>query len=168
MLYLINLGSNLGNKRLNLSRAMRGVAEAFGPFELSHTVESAPQGFKSDHSFLNVGMAFNSDLEPEEVLARLQEIERSISPASHRRADGSYADRMIDIDIVAADDLCYDSHHLHIPHPRLAERRFFLEPLDELAPGWRHPHSGKTAREMLMELRDGSSRSERKHPSYID
>ena len=152
--YFINLGSNLGNKRLNLSRAMRGVAEAFGPYELSHAVESAPQGFKSDHSFLNIGMLFQSDMEPEEVLRRLQEIERSISPASHRRADGSYADRVIDIDIVAVDDLLYDSHHLHIPHPRLSERRFFLEPLEELAPGWRHPRSGKTPREMLADLPD--------------
>lgn len=157
MLYLINLGSNLGNKRLNLSRAMRGVGEAFGPYELSHVVESAPQGFKSDHSFLNVGMAFHSDLEPEEVLARLQEIERAISPAPHRRADGSYADRVIDIDIVAADDLVYDSHHLHIPHRRMAERRFVLEPLDELAPGWRHPRTGLSPREMLFNLDNAKS-----------
>ena len=78
--YLINLGSNLGDRRLNLSRAMRAVGAEFGDFEMSHVVESEPWGFDSTNSFLNVGMAFNSDLPPEEVLGRLQRVERSISP----------------------------------------------------------------------------------------
>lgn len=101
--YLINLGSNLGDRRLNLSRAMRAVGAEFGDFEMSHVVESEPWGFDSTNSFLNVGMAFNSDLPPEEVLGRLQRVERSISPAPHRDASGGYADRVIDIDIVAVD-----------------------------------------------------------------
>lgn len=150
--YLINLGSNLGDRRLNLSRAMRAVGAEFGDFEMSHVVESEPWGFDSTNSFLNVGMAFNSDLPPEEVLGRLQRVERSISPAPHRDASGGYADRVIDIDIVAVDREIIDTPSLRVPHPNLAERRFFLEPLAELAPGWTHPESGLTAAQMLARL----------------
>ena len=151
--YLINLGSNLGDRRLNLSRAMRAVGAEFGDFEMSHVVESEPWGFDSTNSFLNVGMAFNSDLPPEEVLGRLQRVERSISPAPHRDASGGYADRVIDIDIVAVDREIIDTPSLRVPHPNLAERRVFLEPLAELAPGWTHPESGLTAAQMLARLR---------------
>lgn len=149
---LINIGSNLGNRRLNLSRAMRAVGVEFGDFEMSHVVESAPWGFDSTNSFLNVGMAFHTDLSPDEVLARLQEIERDISPASHRSASGGYADRVIDIDIVAIDREIIERDILKVPHPHLADRRFFLEPLAELAPGWSHPVTGLTAAEMLATL----------------
>ncbi len=132
---------------------MRAVGAEFGDFEMSHVVESEPWGFDSTNSFLNVGMAFNSDLPPEEVLGRLQRVERSISPAPHRDASGGYADRVIDIDIVAVDREIIDTPSLRVPHPNLAERRFFLEPLAELAPGWTHPESGLTAAQMLARLR---------------
>ena len=132
---------------------MRAVGAEFGDFEMSHVVESEPWGFDSTNSFLNVGMAFNSDLPPEEVLGRLQRVERSISPAPHRDASGGYADRVIDIDIVAVDREIIDTPSLRVPHPSLAERRFFLEPLAELAPGWTHPESGLTAAQMLARLR---------------
>lgn len=153
---IINIGSNLGNRRLNLSRAMAAVASEFGDFEMSHTVESAPWGYDSTNSFLNVGMTFHSDLPPEEILRRLQEIERRISPAPHRTSDRKYADRIIDIDIVAIDRLMIDTPALQLPHPHLAERDFFLVPLEELAPGWQHPLTGLTATGMLERLKPES------------
>ena len=138
----VNIGSNLGNRRLNLSRAIRAIGEEFGEYEISHVVESEPWGFDSTHSFLNVCVMFRSDLAPLEILHRLQSIERGISPASHRNPDGTYADRIIDIDIVAIDViregkpelLVMDTPELTLPHPRLKERDFFLRPLLELAP----------------------------------
>lgn len=148
----INIGSNLGNRRLNLSKAMSAVGREFGAFELSHTVESDPWGFESQHPFLNVGMAFNTDLSPEEVLDSLQTIEKRLSPGNHRKADGSYADRYVDIDIIAIDRVMTDTPKLKLPHPHLAERRFFIEPLEELAPGWTHPATGLSASEMLAHL----------------
>lgn len=150
---LINIGSNLGNRRLNLSRAMRMVGEEFGEFQISHVVESAPWGFDSTNSFLNLGMAFVSDSEPEEILKKLQEIENRISDKPHRDPKGRYADRVIDIDIVAIDREVIDSPALKVPHPHLAERVFFLEPLAELAPGWTHPVSGLSASEMLQKIK---------------
>lgn len=131
---------------------MAAVHHEFGPFEMSHAVFSAPEGFESDHEFMNIGMMFASDLEPEEVLDRLQAIEKNISPDSHRNPDGTYRDRRIDIDIIAADDRVITTERLTLPHPRLAERRFFLAPLEEIAPGWRHPQTGLTPAAMLARL----------------
>lgn len=148
----INIGSNLGNRRLNLSKAMRAVGQEFGAFELSHIVESEPWGFESDHPFLNVGMAFATELSPEEVLTKLQAIEKRLSPGNHRKADGSYADRYVDIDIVAIDRISLNTPALTLPHPRLAERKFFLEPMAELAPGWSHPATNLTPADMLERL----------------
>lgn len=152
MYYIINIGSNLGDRRLNLSRAMRLIGMEFGEFEMSHVVETDPWGYDSPRKFLNVGMMFQSDLPAEQVLAKLQEIERSINASPHRTPDGGYADREIDIDIVAADDCVMNTPTLTLPHPHLAERDFFLVPLEEIAPGWRHPLTGLTATEMLASL----------------
>lgn len=152
MYYIINIGSNLGDRRLNLSRAMAAVMRHFGQLEMSHVVETEPHGFDSPNKFLNVGIMFRSELAPEEVLEVLKGIEQDISPASHRTPDGGYADRVIDIDMIAADDVTMDTPELSLPHPRLAERDFFLVPLEEIAPQWRHPATGLTATEMLKKL----------------
>ncbi len=132
MVYYINIGSNLGNRLMNLTRAVSAIEKHFGWFELSHHVESEPWEFDSKNKFLNVGMAFISDLEPLDVLHKLQEIEASINPSPHRNADGSYRDRMIDIDIMAVDGVEMDTPELTLPHPHLGERPFFLEPYNEL------------------------------------
>lgn len=151
--YIINIGSNLGDRRLNLSRAMAAVMRQFGQLEMSHVVETEPWGYSSPNKFLNISLMFGSELEPVEVHSILKDMEREISPASHRNSDGSYADRLIDIDLVAADDIVIDTPELTLPHPRLAERDFFLVPLEELAPSWRHPITGLTATEMLAALK---------------
>ena len=93
MKYYLNLGSNLGNRLLHITRAMKAIGEEFGPYETSHKVESDPWGFDSTNRFVNIGLAVESDLEPEEVLARLLKIEKGISSRGHRRWDGSYNDR---------------------------------------------------------------------------
>ncbi|MDE6649263.1 MAG: 2-amino-4-hydroxy-6-hydroxymethyldihydropteridine diphosphokinase [Muribaculaceae bacterium] len=152
MKYYLNLGSNLGNRLLHLTRAMKAIGEEFGPYETSHKVESDPWGFDSTNRFVNIGVAIESDLSPEDVMRRLQIIEKSISDRGHRRWDGSYNDREIDIDIMATDGGIYDSPILRIPHRHLARRDFFLKPLSELAPEWRNPESGLSASEMLEQL----------------
>lgn len=132
MVYYINIGSNLGNRLMNLTRAVSAIEKRFGWFELSHHIESEPWGFNSKNKFLNVGMAFISGLQPLEVLHILQEVEASINPSSHRNADGSYKDRVIDIDIMAVDGVEMSTPELTLPHPHLEERPFFLEPYNEL------------------------------------
>lgn len=132
MVYYINIGSNLGNRLMNLTRAVAAIEKRFGWFELSHHIESEPWGFNSKNKFLNIGMAFISELQPLDVLHILQEVEASINPSSHRNADGSYKDRVIDIDIMAVDGVEMSTPELTLPHPHLEERPFFLEPYNEL------------------------------------
>lgn len=132
MVYYINIGSNLGNRLMNLTRAVSAIEKKFGWFELSHHIESEPWGYESKNRFLNVGMAFISDLDPTEVLHILQNIEKSINPVSHRKPDGSYADRVIDIDIMAADNMEMRTPELTLPHPHLHDRPFFLDSYREL------------------------------------
>ena len=132
MKYYINIGTNLGNRRLNLSRAVSAVEKRFGYFEISKVVESEPWGFDSTNLFLNVAMMFESDEEPMDVLHALQEIERKISPEAHRNPDGSYRDRLIDIDIMAIENVDVDLNELKVTHPPLDDRPFFINPLKEL------------------------------------
>ncbi len=130
--YYINIGSNLGNKMLNISRAVSLIEKEFGWFELSKAIESKPWGYESKHKFVNMGMRFISDKAPLEVLHILKGIERQISPLSHRKKDGTYADRIIDIDIMAADDIVMDTPELTLPHKHLQDREFFLSSYNEL------------------------------------
>ena len=148
MYVFLNIGSNLGDRRLNISRAVRALEREFGYFELSKTVESKPEGFMSPNVFLNVGMMVITDLEPIEVLHKIQAIEKEISPDSHRDQNGDYVDRVIDIDIIAIDEMVIESEELQVPHPRMHERRFVLDPMRELAPGWVHPILKKSAWEL--------------------
>lgn len=152
MHYFLNIGSNLGNRILNISRAVRALEAEFGYFEISKKMESKPWGFDSINMFVNVCVMVISDITPEEMLSKVKEIERSLHSQSHRTPDGRYADRIIDIDIVAADSLILHSEELTIPHRDLARRPFFLQPMSELAPMWRHPESGFTCDEMLALL----------------
>lgn len=132
MKFYLNIGSNLGNRLMNLSKAVRAIEKEFGWFELSHHIESEPWGFKSSNKFLNIGMLIISDRDPIDVLHALQEIEKSISPKAHRNADGSYRDRLIDIDIMAVDDIEMETPELTLPHPHLKDRQFFLDAYNEL------------------------------------
>lgn len=152
MHYFLNIGSNLGNPKLNLSRALRALEEKFGYFETSTMMESKPWGFVSPHTFANMAVMVISDKSPFEVLDDIHNIERKFNTSPHRDAHGNYLDRMLDIDIMAADDAVVDTDALKIPHPHLPERDFFLTPFAELAPTWRHPISGLTCQEMLEEL----------------
>lgn len=144
MLAHINIGSNLGDSRSIIEQA---VAEIFllseGECKRSSMIESEPWGFESSNSFLNIGVEIETSLNLEELLDCLQTIERSISSASHRNEDGSYRDRLIDIDLIfiaeRQTDGCligrrYNSHQLTLPHPRALQRDFVTIPIKQLHP----------------------------------
>ena len=132
MKYYINIGTNLGNRRLNLSRAVAAVERRFGYFEISKVVESEPWGYDSTNLYLNVAMMFDTEEAPLDVLHTLQAIEKEISPEAHRNPDGTYKDRLIDIDIMAIENVVVDEPELKVPHPHLFDRPFFINPLKEL------------------------------------
>jgi len=153
MKYYLNIGSNLGDRRDNLYRAVVALAAGTGGCAVSAIVESEPWGFESDNRFMNVGVCLHSDLEPMAMLDRIHDIEHALGSASHRDARGGYIDRLVDIDIVAIDELVIDHPALQVPHPHLAERDFFLRPMMQLAPSWHHPVTGLTAAQMLEKMK---------------
>ncbi len=150
MLVFVNIGSNLGDRRRNISRAVTEIGRRFGYFELSHIMESEPWGFESANPFLNIAMVFRSDEAPLDILHALQKIERDLgarlatenashfiptpnAPADpHRTPDGTYRDRFIDIDIMTIEGVRMQTPELTLPHPHLKERPFFMQPLQEL------------------------------------
>lgn len=150
--YYLNIGSNMGERRDNLYRAVVALTAGTGGSVTSRIVESEPWGFESDNRFMNIGLWFNSDLEPQQMLVRIHDIEHRLGSASHRDAQGGYIDRLVDIDIVAIGDLIIDTPTLQVPHPHLSEREFFLKPMMDLAPNWCHPVTGLTAAQMLEGL----------------
>ena len=138
-LVAVNIGSNLGNRHELIQKALYEISEIFGICCISEMIESMPWGFESDNRFLNLGVSFFTDLEPEEILKRLQFIEKKLSRVKHRHHDGSYKDREIDIDIMAIDEMKYESDTLTVPHHHLQDRDFFLKPLLQLIPDWKYP-----------------------------
>lgn len=158
MHYFLNIGSNLGNRKLNLSRALRALEDKYGYFEVSKILESEPWGFESENKFANIAVMIVSDRTPKEILDDIHEIEERLNPTPHRDCNGGYVDRVLDIDIMAADEIVMDTPELKLPHPHLSERSFFLEPFAQLAPLWRHPANGKTCREMLETLTKSTAR----------
>lgn len=156
----VNIGSNIGDRRRLLKEAIRHLSDKFGFYGESDTIESESWGFSSENKFLNVGIVFKSELQPEKLLDEIQKIEKEISSAGHRDENGNYIDREIDIDIMAIDNVCYESPRLTIPHSCLPEREFFLKPLSELIPDWNHPKNGKSVSEMLKKLTKGNNHLE--------
>lgn len=135
----LNIGSNRGDRRAIIGRAVALIAKAFAPAGvlLSDYVESEPWGFDSPNRFLNRGVLVvtRRTLNPAEVLAATQNIEKTLAPQqAHRNPDGSYRDRSLDIDIIDLDGLSLDTDTLTLPHPRACRRSFVMEPLRQLDP----------------------------------
>lgn len=154
---IIALGSNIHPREAHLRRAVELLERRVGRLSaLSNFVETPPMGFDSPNLFLNGVAVFSSDLPVEEVLTATQQIERQLGRAE-KSQNGVYADRTIDIDLLAATDrlgqpVLLDTPQLTLPHPRMEGRRFVLEPLAEVAPYFKHPLTGLTAEEMLARL----------------
>ncbi|MDE5744483.1 MAG: 2-amino-4-hydroxy-6-hydroxymethyldihydropteridine diphosphokinase, partial [Paramuribaculum sp.] len=136
----INIGSNLGDRHGNIAAAVAAVRSRINPVvRLSDPVESTPWGYDSPNGYINIGVAFDTPLNPNILLDTLLDIEKNISPLSHRTHAGEYADRIIDIDLIAIDDMVMDTPTLTLPHPRMHLRPFVLIPMRQLAPAWIHP-----------------------------
>ncbi len=128
----LSLGSNIGDRRYNIQEAIRLVGEKVGMvFRRSSLVETEPWGFDSTNRFVNVCIACQSNLTPQEVLTETQEIERQLG-RTEKTKNGIYHDRSIDIDILLYDNLQINSPSLKIPHPHMLERDFVMIPLREI------------------------------------
>ncbi len=158
----INIGSNLGDREANLRQAVTKIAQyADCSPRVSSIYESEAWGYLSDNPFFNIAVEFESNLPALSLLSLFQRIEKEVGSASHRNANGGYADRILDIDIIYLGSEIIDTQSLSVPHPRMDRREFVLVPLCQLSPQWRHPLSGLTTAEMLQRLRN-ADKSDRK------
>lgn len=133
----LSLGTNLGDKHFNLSKAIDFILELCGIIEdKSGVYSSPPWGFTSDNDFYNQCLKVKTSLNPEMLLEKLLSIENI---NGRKREGGGYSDRIIDIDILFYDDLIINEENLIIPHPKLQERLFVLAPLEEIASEFIHP-----------------------------
>ena len=148
----IALGSNLDEPRHQLLEAikrmrLRGLQiHSIAPF-----VETRPVGFASEHLFLNSVVAVLTTTTPAALLAQLQAIEREMGRL-HKSHDGIYSDRVIDLDILLYDQRVVTTPELTIPHPRMCERAFVLQPLSYIAPELTIPTTGATVAQLLAAL----------------
>ena len=147
----IGLGSNLGDREAYLRWAVERL-ERLPESRLLRTsrwIETVPVGGPVQGMFLNGVAQIETELQPRRLLEHLQEIEQTLGrPAGHAR----WGPRVIDLDLLSYDDRILEGPDLILPHPRLHERSFVLLPLAEIAPDWKHPRTGKTARELLQTL----------------
>ena len=153
MTYYINIGTNLGDRQANIAAAVSALERLIGAKALcSDAVTSPPWGYQSANEFLNMAVSIDSDIAPAHMLALLKRIEDEVGTSVHRNAQGEYCDRIIDLDIMAIDQLTINTPLLTVPHPHLAERRFFIEPFLQLAPDWCHPLTHLSLAQMLQNL----------------
>lgn len=146
----LGLGTNLGNKEANLRTAIYKLQERIGKqVSLSSFYETAPWGFESDYSFLNAAIGLETSLSPIEILHITQEIEKELG-RTKKSVNGSYSDRLIDIDILLYDNLVLQTPELTIPHPLMTERDFVMKPLIEIAGNVIHPTRQKTLSELYQ------------------
>ena len=147
----VGIGSNLGEPERQIAAALEELAAEDG-IELvaaSTLRETEPVGYLDQPSFLNGAVQLETALPPRELLERLLEIESRLGRV--RGQGPRFGPRTIDLDLLLYGDQTIDEPGLTVPHPRLAERRFALEPLAELAPGLEIPGLGPV-QALLAEL----------------
>jgi 2-amino-4-hydroxy-6-hydroxymethyldihydropteridine diphosphokinase len=127
----IGLGSNLGDREGNLREALALLAE-LGEVRASSFRETEPVGVTDQPRFLNAAAEVSTDLPAHDLLDALLAIERDLG--RDRSREERWGPRTLDLDLLLYGDDVIDEQGLTVPHPRLAERRFVLEPLHELAP----------------------------------
>jgi 2-amino-4-hydroxy-6-hydroxymethyldihydropteridine diphosphokinase len=140
-LVYIGLGANLGERESSIRTALACLDEheRIEVQRVSRLRETDPVGYADQPRFLNGVARLQTSLEPRDLLAALLDLEQDLG----RTRDGPrYGPRTIDLDILLYDSRIIDEPGLRIPHPRMAERRFVLEPLAELDPGLEVPGRG--------------------------
>ncbi|MDO4880148.1 MAG: 2-amino-4-hydroxy-6-hydroxymethyldihydropteridine diphosphokinase [Capnocytophaga sp.] len=151
----ISLGSNLGNRKQYLQRAIVAISRYIGNVNsISPIYETPAWGFVSE-PFYNACIEVVTDLSPEKCLEELQQIEKKLGRVRDISST-KYQARTIDLDIIYYDAIILDDKGLQIPHNQLSMRKFVLIPLNDIIPNFIHPILGKTTQELLLECKDNS------------
>lgn len=148
----IGLGSNLGDRRKNIERAIEELrnSNSVKVIKISNLYETEPIGGPPQGKFLNAAAEVETQLTPRALLALLKKVEQKVGRAP---SEIRWGPREIDLDILLFGDLRIDEPDLKIPHPLLHKRNFALEPLCEIAPEAVHSIFKKSAADILLELR---------------
>ncbi len=148
----LSLGSNLGDRLVNLQHAISALPPKVQPGLKSSVYETLPWGYTDQPTFLNQVIKADTALDPLDLLEYLKQTEVHLG----RQETFRFGPRLIDMDILFYDDLVMDTPILTIPHPRITERAFVLVPLAEIAPALCHPALGKTIKELIIGVDLGS------------
>ena len=163
----IALGSNLGDRMANLRAARKeivdlvrqrtdspGRANVKSPMRSSPIYETEPVDCEPDAGkFLNAVLEIDYDGDPSALLEQLVRVEESLG---RKRDHARNVSRKIDIDLLYADDLNVNNERLQLPHPRLHQRKFVLQPLADIRPDLTLPNQTKTVRELLAQSEDST------------
>ena len=150
----LSLGTNLGEREINLSRAEVLISQRIGQVILSSSnYQTKPVDFVSQNDFINKVILVQTNLSPLNILEATKKIECLLG-REKKSHNGLYSDRTIDIDIFYIDNEIIDLPDIQIPHPRLHERLFVLEPLNEITPFFRHPILQKNTSEMIEDIKN--------------
>lgn len=153
MRYFLSLGSNLGNRRANLGRALAALKMArVKVLRSSSLYRTEPVGYSAQPWFYNQVVEVSTALEPAGLLALIKIVERDMG----RRPARKNRPRPIDIDILIAEEQVISRRQLTIPHPRMADRNFVLVPLLEIAPTVVHPVFKEKISDLHQRSRDKS------------
>jgi 2-amino-4-hydroxy-6-hydroxymethyldihydropteridine diphosphokinase len=148
--YLLT-GGNEGDRYLNMQQARTNIEHICGRLlQVSALYETAPWGKTDQPDFLNQVLLIETKWSPRELLKAILQLEEK----GGRIRTVKNAPRTIDIDILFYDQMVIEEPGLSIPHPRIADRRFVLEPLNEISPGYEHPVLHKTIHQLLLECTD--------------
>ncbi len=151
---IILSGSNSGNRQFFLNEALQKVQFSIGKLmQKSSLYETEPWGFEAEQDFLNQVWMVETAHSPRKVLADLLAIETELG---RTRVGSGYSSRIIDLDILYYDDQIIHEAGLDIPHPRIQERNFVLQPLAEILPDFVHPELMQSNSQLLENCVDTS------------